>query len=46
MIISNDVVNDVVNDEGELVQHSLYVDTKPDNVTKSLKDSKWMHAMT
>lgn len=36
---------DMVDDEGEFVHYSFYADTEPFNVTKALKDSKWMQAM-
>lgn len=37
--------DDMVDDEGELVQYTLYVDTKPVNAAEASKDSRWMKAM-
>lgn len=38
-------IDDAVNDEGELEHNAFYANTKPVNVTKALKDSKWMKSM-
>jgi hypothetical protein len=37
--------DDVVNEEGELVNYAFYADVEPVNAAETLKHSKWMKAM-
>jgi len=39
------ILDDMVNEEGELVHYAFYADVEPVNAAEALKDSKWMKAM-
>lgn len=39
------ILDDMVDDEGEMVNYALYADVKSANATEALKDLKWVKAM-
>lgn len=39
------ILDDVVDDEGELVYYVFYVDIERVNVAEAVKDSRWMEVM-